>query len=291
MTMMARVDPVDNIAAQKGEKLKRTRVEYLVHDLRRMGHDRPTREVAAKLVEDTFRGGLSLREKDELAELVMDAMRPRQNTTGDEEERVTQQAMNGELTTERVVELATEYLRGRPDATSARVWKHVTEHGKPPMKRVSFATYTLVKIRKELGLSGGTSTNGGRSSGKSKSRPKKKAAPKAAAAEKQPAAEPATSAKEEEPEAHGSARPDDVQSDTGVHTTADAATAGTFAAAPEAAPETFRLEMPAGEITAVRKGNSGPWHVTMEADLHDDALAELVRDLVASLPIDVAGGW
>lgn len=41
---------------------------------------------------------------------------------------------------------------------------------------------------------------------------------------------------------------------------------------------------------ATRTGN-GRWQVAMDAEIESDALEELVRDLVSSLPIDVAGGW
>lgn len=171
--------PEKSIADQKGEKLTRTRVGYLVADLHRMGHEAPSRDVVAHLVQETFLNGLTLKQKDELVELTLQAVAHRTNGTGDQEEKVTETAQD--LTTERVEALARSYLEAHPKATAAKVWKHVSSHGAPPMNRVSFSTYTMVKIRKEMGIqAGGT---------KRKAKPKPKpASPKKAkpAAAKKP---------------------------------------------------------------------------------------------------------
>lgn len=172
------------------------------------------------------------------------------------------------LTTERVTELATEYLKAHPEATAAEVMQHVQGHGHLPMKPVSFKTYTVTKIRKELGID--ASANSGH--------PPQKAKPKKSAPKKP--TKPAEPKKEAKPEPSEEAAP---------IVPADQIT-GTENHDHGAAPETFRIVTPAGELMATRKTKDG-WQVSMDAAIETDTLAELVRDLVASLSIDVAEGW
>lgn len=227
------------------EDLQEERARILLEDV-----ERRTRVTPAEL-ERTAKALFSI-SHSEMTEVVQMATKnaAEQNRNGKEGEPRRM------LTVPQVRELALEYFRAEPEATSQECYDAVSKHGDMACKFRSFASFVCPAVRKQLGIDVKAAWLLASS---------KKAAPPRKNGSAPKAAPPAPTTKR----APGEVLQKPVQE---MHTPA-------AAEPPRDDRDRIALETPGGKLTARHEG-AGTWHVEFAGAVQAEVVHLLVADLV-----------